>query len=262
MRKVRRDQHEVIRPVGGHGIANVALPVAVHCQCQFVFRVAVPLERNAGKPPVIDPDGTVAAELDMFVCWFHGCGFITSDSWLKKPSSCLDSITMKNVRGLFSGHINTHTETTMTALNIDDLPAAIRQAKRALREQLPNYRQVFADVEQAIIAEAKLITEQRNRGEAVIPEIQFSDIAEQRVTTAQVDLIKAQGACVIRNVFDRALVESWDRDIANYVERNDLDTRLQNRAEDKYFGQLASSKPQIYGIYCQNRMCLLGSRPL
>lgn len=149
----------------------------------------------------------------------------------------------------------------MTALIIDDLPAAIRQAKRELREQLPNYRQVFADVEQAIIAEAKLITEQRNRGEAVIPEIQFSDIAGQRVTAEQVKLIKARGACVIRNVFDAVQVESWDRDIANYVERNDLDTRLQNRAEDKYFGQLASSKPQIYGIYWSKPQVLARQAP-
>jgi hypothetical protein len=149
----------------------------------------------------------------------------------------------------------------MAALIIDDLPAAIRQAKRELREQLPNYREVFADVEQAIIAEAKLITRQRNRGEAVIPEIQFSDISEQRVTAAQVELIKARGACVIRQVFDPALVESWDRDIANYVEHNDLDTRLQNRAEDKYFGQLASSKPQIYGIYWSKPQVLARQAP-
>jgi hypothetical protein len=108
---------------------------------------------------------------------------------------------------------------------------------------------VFAEVEEAIVAKAKLIAEQRDRGESVIPEIQFSDIARERVTAAQIELVKARGACVIRHVFDRALAESWDRDIADYVERNDLDTRLLNRAEDKYFGQLASSKPQIYGIY-------------
>ena len=64
-----------------------------------------------------------------------------------------------------------------------------------------------------------------------------------------------------RNVFDRALVEGWDRDIADYVERNDLDTRLQNRAEDKYFGQLASSKPQIYGVYWSKPQVLARQAP-
>ena len=62
------------------------------------------------------------------------------------------------------------------ALIIDDLPSAIRQAKKELRATLPNYREVFAEVEEAISAEAKRIAGQRDRGEDVIPEIQFSDI--------------------------------------------------------------------------------------
>ncbi|KND61943.1 hypothetical protein BVER_01545 [Candidatus Burkholderia verschuerenii] len=135
------------------------------------------------------------------------------------------------------------------ALVIDDLPAAIRQAKKELRAALPNYREVFAEVEAAIGAQAKAIAAQRDRGENVIPEIQFSDIAEGRVSAEQIALVKSRGACVIRNVFPRAQVESWDEEIAHYVERNRLDKRLENRAEDKYFGQLASSKPQIYGVY-------------
>jgi hypothetical protein len=65
------------------------------------------------------------------------------------------------------------------ALIIDDLPSSIRQAKKELRVALPNYSEVFAEVEEAIIAEAKRIAAQRDRGEDVIPEIQFSDITER-----------------------------------------------------------------------------------
>src|SRR5580692_12661315 len=132
------------------------------------------------------------------------------------------------------------------ALQINDLPAAIRSAKRELRERLPNYKAVFAEVESAMNEEAQRIVALRNRGEAVIPEIQFEDIVANRVSTEQIALVKARGACVIRKVFDRSLVERWDNDIAQYVERNKLDEKLLNRAEDQYFGQLASSKPQIY----------------
>ncbi|WP_118180161.1 DUF1479 domain-containing protein [Paraburkholderia phosphatilytica] len=135
------------------------------------------------------------------------------------------------------------------ALQIDDLPAAIRNAKRELREMLPNYKAVFAEVEAAMNAEAQHLAKLRERGEPVIPEIQFDDIVANRVSAEQIALVKARGACVIRKVFDRSLVEQWDDEIANYVERNDLDAKLLNRAEDKYFGQLASSKPQIYGVY-------------
>jgi hypothetical protein len=138
---------------------------------------------------------------------------------------------------------------TIMALKIDDLSSAIRQAKKELRAALPNYREVFAEVEASIGEEAKRIAAQRDRGENVIPEIQFSDIAGQRVSADEIALVKSRGACVIRSVFPREQVQSWDDDIAQYVELNHLDKRLENRAEDKYFGQLASSKPQIYGVY-------------
>lgn len=135
------------------------------------------------------------------------------------------------------------------ALVVNDLPAAIRQAKKELRERLPNYREVFLDVEAAVVAEAKKIAALRERGESVIPEIQFADIAEGRVSQDKINLVKMRGACVIRQVFDRKLVDGWDAEIAEYVEKNNLDKRLENAAEDKYFGQLKSSKPQIYGVY-------------
>ncbi|SAK78793.1 dioxygenase [Caballeronia fortuita] len=135
------------------------------------------------------------------------------------------------------------------ALIIDDMPGAIRHAKKELRAALPNYREIFAEVEKAIGDEAKRIAARRDRGENVIPEIRFADIVEGRVSDGDVALVKSRGACVIRNVFPREQARQWDDDIADYVERNHLDKRLENRAEDKYFGQLASSKPQIYGVY-------------
>jgi hypothetical protein len=135
------------------------------------------------------------------------------------------------------------------ALIVDDLPGAIRQAKKELRAALPNYREVFAEVEKSISEAAKCLAAQRERGEDVIPEIQFADIAAGQVSDAQIALVKSRGACVIRQVFPRELVQGWDEEIARYVERNHLDKRLENRADDQYFGQLASSKPQIYGVY-------------
>lgn len=146
-------------------------------------------------------------------------------------------------------------------LKIDDLPTAIRNAKRELRASLPNYREVFAKVEAEMNAQARQIAALRERGESVIPEIAFEDIAAQRVDADRIALVKARGACVIRRVFDRSLVEQWDRDIADYVEHNRLDAKLPHRAEDKYFGQLASSKPQIYGVYWSKPQVLARQSP-
>ncbi|WLE62049.1 DUF1479 domain-containing protein [Burkholderia plantarii] len=135
------------------------------------------------------------------------------------------------------------------ALHIDDLPAAIRAAKRELRAALPNHREVFAEVEAAMREMAREIAALRERGAAVIPEIRFEDIDAGRVEAGTIALVKQRGACVIRGVFAREQAERWDREIADYIARNDLDARLAHRAEDNYFGQLASSRPQIHGVY-------------
>jgi hypothetical protein len=137
----------------------------------------------------------------------------------------------------------------MQPFQIDDLPAAIRQVKRELRSGLPNYARVFHEVEQAISEQVAAIAARRAHGEAVIPELDYAQIAAQRVSAGTIVSIKAQGTCVVRNVFSRERAGQWDAQIAHYVETNKLDERPAHRAEDKYFGELASGKPQIYGIY-------------
>ncbi|GGP24158.1 DUF1479 domain-containing protein [Silvimonas iriomotensis] len=137
----------------------------------------------------------------------------------------------------------------MAALHIDDLPAAIRAAKRLLRQNLPQYREVFQDVETEMRRQVADIVAERAAGRSVIPELAYADIAAGTVDPAIVAQIKARGACVIRRVFSPEQATAWNDDLATYVERNDFEARLAHRAEDKYFGQLASGKPQIFGIY-------------
>ncbi|MDR5753243.1 MULTISPECIES: DUF1479 domain-containing protein [unclassified Caballeronia] len=137
----------------------------------------------------------------------------------------------------------------MSALEIDDLPCAIRAVKRQLRAALPNYKEVFGQVEAEIERKVAVIVKERARGESVIPEIRFADIAGGRVSDEQIARVKERGACVVRGVFSPERAGEWDARIAAYVEENRLDDKLAHRAEDKYFGNLASSKPQIYGIY-------------
>ncbi len=137
----------------------------------------------------------------------------------------------------------------MDALHIEDLPAAIRAAKRQLRQNLPCYREVFRDVEDDIRRQAAHIVAQRQRGEAVIPEIAYADIAGQCVSDAAIAALRTRGACVVRGVFGVPRASAWDDAIAQYVDSNRLDEKLARRAEDRYFGNLASGKPQIYGIY-------------
>ncbi len=135
------------------------------------------------------------------------------------------------------------------ALVIENLPEAIRTTKQKLRAELPAYKETFREVEAEMRRRVQEIVAEREAGSEVVPIVQYADVAAKKVPTELVAKIKARGACVVRGTFSREQASGWDDEIAAYVERNNLDAKLANAAEDKYFGTLASAKPQIYGIY-------------
>jgi len=135
------------------------------------------------------------------------------------------------------------------SLVIENLPEAVRTTKHQLRAALPGYRDVFREVEADMRRRVEEIVSEREAGCDVIPIVQYADIAAARVSPDLVKKIKARGACVVRETFSPEQATAWDEEIAGYVEKNNLDAKLANAAEDKYFGTLASAKPQIYGIY-------------
>ena len=135
------------------------------------------------------------------------------------------------------------------SFQVENLTEAIREAKKKLRRQNPNYARTFAEVEGEMKRQVAEVVEERNTGGAVIPIVQYADIASGGVPDAMQDKIRRRGACVIRQVVHCKQATEWNDELGEYVEVNRLDEKLANAAEDKYFGSLASSKPQIYGIY-------------
>jgi hypothetical protein len=135
------------------------------------------------------------------------------------------------------------------SLIIENLPEAIRTAKQQLRAALPEYKEVFREVEAEMRRRVEEIVSERESGHDVIPVAQYKEVASGRVPAELVAKIRSRGACVVRGTFSKEVATGWDDEIAAYVEKNDLDAKLANRAEDKYFGTLAAAKPQIYGIY-------------
>jgi Protein of unknown function (DUF1479) len=132
---------------------------------------------------------------------------------------------------------------------IDNLPEATRSVKRALRKALPNYAEVFEEVAAQMRQKVDAIVQERDAGRPVVPILEYSDVAAETVRPELIEELKSRGTCVVRNTFDPAQARAWDDEIARYVEENRLDEKLAHAAEDKYFGTLASAKPQIYGIY-------------
>jgi hypothetical protein len=135
------------------------------------------------------------------------------------------------------------------SFKIENLPEAVRKAKRKLRALNPNYATTFKEVEEEMKRQVAEIVKERASGTEVIPVVQYAEIASGNVPEALKNKIKQRGACVIREVFSPEKLTQWDNDLAKYVEVNGLDAKLANAAEDKYFSALAASKPQIYGIY-------------
>ena len=84
---------------------------------------------------------------------------------------------------------------------VENLPEAIREAKKTLRRELPGYANVFKEVESEMRRKVAEIMKEREAGEAVIPVLQYSDIAAGSVSPEMISKLKDRGACVIRQTF-------------------------------------------------------------
>src|SRR4051794_12135380 len=95
-----------------------------------------------------------------------------------------------------------HWETTP-----DDLPAAIREIKAAIRARIEasgrTVEEVFAVVERGIEAEVMRIEAARERGETVWPVLDYADIAAGTVPAEALQQLRRRGCVVVRGHFER-----------------------------------------------------------
>lgn len=134
-------------------------------------------------------------------------------------------------------------------LAVDHLTDTIIATKRMLCNRLPNRAKIFAAVEEHVRREVDGIQEQRARGEAVIPEIDYAAVADGRVSAAQVEAIKQRGAVLVRGVFPRRQAEAWNDELGDYITRNGYYETEVDPSLDQFFSGLQSGRPQIFGIY-------------
>ena len=133
----------------------------------------------------------------------------------------------------------------------DDLPAAIRQIKSAIRASIESsgrsVEQVAQALEERIAERVRVIDAAKAAGESIWPEIDFDDIAQGTVTKAQRDLVKARGCLVVRGHFDPEQALEWDQSILTYVEGNHFFEDYRGSGDD--FFASVGSRPEIYPIY-------------
>lgn len=131
----------------------------------------------------------------------------------------------------------------------DQIKTYIRQTKAHL-QGLTNQKANFKRIREDIRAEAEVVREAHERGQSVIPELDYSTISSGNVSGEQRAAIRRRGCAVIRNVFPKTQVQEWNEEIGSYLSENDYLTKAKEKAGlDKYFSQLDDATPQIYGVY-------------
>src|ERR1700731_1642157 len=80
------------------------------------------------------------------------------------------------------------------SLIIENLPEAIRTTKQQLRAALPEYKEVFSEVEAEMRRRVEEIVSERESGHDVIPIVQYKDVAAGKVPADLVETGRGAGA--------------------------------------------------------------------
>ena len=117
-----------------------------------------------------------------------------------------------------------------------------------LRARVGDVASALAEVEAALRPEVAAVVARRTAGHEVFPVVRFADIAAGRVPEDTVAAVRRRGCAVVKGTFSRARAEGWNATLAAYLEDNRFAESYRGPADDVFDG-LASSKPQIYGVY-------------
>ena len=133
-------------------------------------------------------------------------------------------------------------------IDLDNLEEIIIQEKNNLKSKSKNYIENFLEIEKFITDEIINIEELNKKNENIIPEVKFDDLKlNLKDLTSEV---KKRGCVVIRDVFDDDLIIQMNKDLEQYIEENNYYEDQKKKADiDKYFSDLKSGKPQIFGLY-------------
>jgi Gig2-like len=133
----------------------------------------------------------------------------------------------------------------------EDLKAATREIKAAIRARIEasgrTVEEVFSVVEARIAERVAEIEAAKRRGEAIWPVIDYADIDAGGVSPEAIEHLHRRGCVVIRGHFERDQALAWDRDIVDYVERNNFFADYRGPGDD-FFGSVGS-RPEIYPVY-------------
>jgi hypothetical protein len=131
-----------------------------------------------------------------------------------------------------------------------DVTDTIVGFKRSMAGRRPELKRAFGEVEDHIKRATDAIRSDADAGRALIPEIDYRDIKDGRVSEATRQAIRKSGCAVVRGVFPASVASDWFAEVGAYLEENRYEEReVEKRSLDKYFSALKAGKPQIFNVY-------------
>ena len=133
-------------------------------------------------------------------------------------------------------------------IDLNNIQEIITQEKKNLKSKSENYKENFLQIEKNITSEILKIEDLKKNNQNIIPEVKFDDLNSN---LEELKLkVKKRGCVVIRDVFDDNLITQMNKDLEQYIEENNYYEDQKKKADiDKYFSDLKSGKPQIFGLY-------------
>jgi ectoine hydroxylase-related dioxygenase (phytanoyl-CoA dioxygenase family) len=133
-------------------------------------------------------------------------------------------------------------------IDLNNIQEIIIQEKKNLKSKSENYKENFLQIEKNITSEILKIEDLKKNNQNIIPEVIFDDL---NLNSEEFKLkVKKRGCVVIRDVFDDNLITQMNKDLEQYIEENNYYEDQKKKADiDKYFSDLKSGKPQIFGLY-------------
>ena len=130
----------------------------------------------------------------------------------------------------------------------DQFVDQIKFSKKKLKEKSNNYVQNFKNIERYIKEEIEEIEKLKNSSKSIIPEIYYSDLKNDFLEVKK--NIHKRGCVIIRDVFEDDRINTLNKELETYIESNGYyEDQKKKGGLDKYFSDLKSGKPQIYGLY-------------
>jgi len=133
-------------------------------------------------------------------------------------------------------------------IDLNNIQEIIIQEKKNLKSKSENYKENFLQIKKYITGEILKIEDLKKNNQNIIPEVKFHDL-NSNLEELKLE-VKKRGCVVIRDVFDDNLITQKNKDLEQYIEENNYYEDQKKKADiDKYFSDLKSGKPQIFGLY-------------